>query len=150
MAEFEFKCPQCDESIEADDSMCGEVAECPSCGKGIVVPRNPPDQQSSSVRLRPVKRDAPPSTEVISMPHRMTEFERMAEKEAERRREERLHKTMLMFIKVAIALVALGGGFFWWNKTKTEERAAEQVAEREESERKLRLIEEEKKRKTLQ
>lgn len=39
MAQFEFRCPQCGESIEADDSFSGQVAECPFCGKGIVVPR---------------------------------------------------------------------------------------------------------------
>jgi DNA-directed RNA polymerase subunit RPC12/RpoP len=37
MAQFEFKCPQCGESIEADDSLSGQAVECPYCGKGIVV-----------------------------------------------------------------------------------------------------------------
>ena len=40
MAEFEFNCPQCGLTIEADESLCGQVAECPHCGKGIVVPSN--------------------------------------------------------------------------------------------------------------
>lgn len=144
MAKFDFKCPQCGESIEADDSFRGQVAECPSCGKGIVVPHADAATRYQS-RLRPVTRVLPPVT--TSTPNRVTEFERMAEKEAERRRKDRLHKTMLMFIKVVIALVALGGGFIWWNKMKTEERVAKQAAEREESERKLRLIEEEKEKK---
>ena len=39
MAEFEFNCPQCGQTIEADESLRGQVAECPHCGKGIVVPR---------------------------------------------------------------------------------------------------------------
>ena len=41
MAKFDFKCPQCGESIEADDFFRGEVAECPLCRKGIVIPRAP-------------------------------------------------------------------------------------------------------------
>ena len=39
MAEFEFNCPQCGQTIEADESLRGQVAECPHCGKEIVVPR---------------------------------------------------------------------------------------------------------------
>lgn len=36
---FEFKCPQCGQMVEADESFRGQVAQCPHCGKGIVVPR---------------------------------------------------------------------------------------------------------------
>jgi len=36
---IEFNCPQCGQSVEADESACGHVAACPHCGKGIVVPR---------------------------------------------------------------------------------------------------------------
>jgi len=39
MAEFKFNCPQCGQTIEADESFRGQTAECPYCGKGIVVPR---------------------------------------------------------------------------------------------------------------
>ena len=38
MAEFKFNCPQCNQKIEADESLRGQVAVCPTCGKGIVVP----------------------------------------------------------------------------------------------------------------
>lgn len=38
MAEFKFNCPQCGQEIEADESARGQVAECPHCEKGIVVP----------------------------------------------------------------------------------------------------------------
>ena len=37
---FEFKCPQCGQMVEADETYRGQVAECPHCGKGIVVPRD--------------------------------------------------------------------------------------------------------------
>lgn len=38
MAEFQFRCPQCQKTVSTDDSYKGQVAECPFCGKGIVVP----------------------------------------------------------------------------------------------------------------
>ena len=37
---MEFKCPQCGQMVEADESARGQVAACPHCGKGIIVPRN--------------------------------------------------------------------------------------------------------------
>lgn len=56
MAQFDFNCPLCGEKIGADNSLRGQVVECPSCGKGIVVPRTtaPTD---AKVRLRPIRRD---------------------------------------------------------------------------------------------
>ena len=39
MFQFKFTCPQCHHEVMADESMCGSVAECPFCAKGIVVPR---------------------------------------------------------------------------------------------------------------
>ena len=38
MAEFQFKCPQCGQTVETEEYCRGQVAECPYCGKGIVVP----------------------------------------------------------------------------------------------------------------
>ena len=38
MAEFQFKCPQCGQVIEADESFRGQVAPCPFCEKNIVIP----------------------------------------------------------------------------------------------------------------
>ena len=40
MMNFEFKCPQCGQMVEADEAYRGQVAECPHCGKGIVIPCN--------------------------------------------------------------------------------------------------------------
>ena len=37
---MEFKCPQCGQMVEAEESARGQVAACPHCGKGIIVPRN--------------------------------------------------------------------------------------------------------------
>ena len=39
---IEFKCPQCGKSVECDETFRGQVAECPYCGKGIVIPRETP------------------------------------------------------------------------------------------------------------
>ncbi len=39
MATFKFNCPQCGQAVETDEDNRGQVAECPHCGKGIVVPR---------------------------------------------------------------------------------------------------------------
>ena len=36
---FEFRCPQCGLTVETDEANRGQVAACPHCGKGIVVPR---------------------------------------------------------------------------------------------------------------
>ena len=58
MAQFEFKCPQCGYTIEAEDSIRGQVAECPHCGKGIVVPRNAAADSRPKVKLHPVNREA--------------------------------------------------------------------------------------------
>lgn len=38
MAEFQFKCPQCGQVIEADESFCGQEAPCPFCEKNILIP----------------------------------------------------------------------------------------------------------------
>lgn len=42
MATFKFNCPQCGQAVETDEDNRGHVAECPHCGKGIVVPRGAP------------------------------------------------------------------------------------------------------------
>ena len=39
---FKFKCPQCGQEIEADESFRGQVAPCPFCEKNIVIPKAKP------------------------------------------------------------------------------------------------------------
>lgn len=65
MAHIKFNCPQCGQKIEADDSVCGKVAECPLCGKGIVIPRT-----TTSVSALP-----PPKTTKVNCPYCETEYE---------------------------------------------------------------------------
>ena len=40
MAEFKFNCPQCGQIVEADETFRGQSAECPYCGKGVLIPTN--------------------------------------------------------------------------------------------------------------
>lgn len=65
MAEFIFACQQCGEKLQVDDSLAGQVVECPTCKKGIVVPK-----KSSSYRnlaeLAKVKLDKRPDESVRS------------------------------------------------------------------------------------
>ena len=60
MAQFYFKCQQCGETVVVDDSLCGQVLECPSCGAKMAVPRSvtSPD---AKVRLRSIHREDPMS-----------------------------------------------------------------------------------------
>ena len=46
MAEFKFNCPRCWQAIEADESLRGQVAECPHCRQAIVVPRVVPKENT--------------------------------------------------------------------------------------------------------
>ena len=38
MSQFEFKCPQCNHGVTADETLRGEIARCPICKRRIVVP----------------------------------------------------------------------------------------------------------------
>lgn len=144
MAQFEFKCPQCGETIEADDTFRGQVAECPSCGKGIVIPRTGGVPKSPSTkRLRPVP--PPPASNPLPMTEspQMRQYRQMVEEEVARRqaesecrRREKTHETLMTLVKgVAVVLLlaaASGVGLSLWNRAKNAERArqeAEQQAE---------------------
>ena len=59
MAEFKFSCPQCGQQIEADESFRGQTAECPYCGRGVVIPTIKP-VASVSGALAPQKSQAIP------------------------------------------------------------------------------------------
>ena len=130
MEQFEFKCPQCGQPVKANDTMRGMVAECPHCEKGIVVPQTQgAAQQGSFVRLHPVRHELPqanPPQESM----RVTEFERMAKREAERRekervreterrKKERVHTTLMLLLKMAAVVIVAIVGFLIWKDYKT-------------------------------
>ena len=138
MVEFEFKCPQCGETVIADETLCGQVQLCPNCEKGIVVPRNIPKTQSidveykadvtanCQVKLKPIKRQ----TENTSIPQsddgrRLSEFERMCIREQERRIREKRQTLLITSIKatVVVILICTVGvfAFSWWQQRKQEE-----------------------------
>ena len=131
MVEFEFKCPQCGETVIADETLCGQVQLCPNCEKGIVVPRNIPKTQSidveykadvtanCQVKLKPIKRQ----TENTPIPQsddgqRLSEFERMCIREQERRIREKRQTLLITSIKatVVVILICTVGvfAFSWW------------------------------------
>lgn len=131
MAQFNFKCPQCGEMVEADDSLCGMVAECPSCGKGIVVPRS-----SRSVgRTGGLKHIRPVSGGVEDDAPRMTQYQQMVQAELENRRKANRYEAVTAVVKglavVFVVLALVGVGLSVWNKkeVKAREQMAAQQAE---------------------
>ncbi len=131
MAQFNFKCPQCGEMVEADDSLCGMVAECPSCGKGIVVPRS----SRSAGRTGGLKRVCPVSGGVEDDAPRMTQYQQMVQAELENRRKANRYEAVTAVVKglavVFVVLALVGVGLSVWNKkeAKAREQMAAQQAE---------------------
>lgn len=39
MANFTFNCPECDQTLEAQDEWRGQQTQCPSCGTNIEIPK---------------------------------------------------------------------------------------------------------------
>lgn len=138
MAQFEFKCPHCRESIEADDSFRGQVVECPSCGKGIVVPSaaaGVPRTLHNRPRGIPVTAPTMPSPDDT---RHMSHYEQMMAQGAEERRREKMHGLLKIIVGVIFACIVGVFGFMMWNKVKSTERQqslAQQEAERQEAER---------------
>lgn len=148
MAKFSFKCPQCNETVDADDSFRGQVAECPYCNKGIVVPRSIMVRPTSSAKLPHVNGDLPPIPQPNHAGH-INGLERKLAWEAERRQQKQRHETVMRIITVVIVIAFLAGGLIWWNKIKMNELAlqrAKLAAEQAEAERKDRIAQEEKER----
>ena len=68
MANFDFTCPQCGVLIEVEESLRGLVLECPSCGKGVVVPPKP--------QLKPVaQQDKQEDLNAVAIRRRLAEQE---------------------------------------------------------------------------
>lgn len=76
---MEFKCPQCGQMVEADESYAGQVAQCPHCGKGIVVPRGKPKAQvRRSVSTGVCNRESHSPFDVSGTSHVVTQDDSMA------------------------------------------------------------------------
>ncbi|MCF7837980.1 MAG: hypothetical protein K9N49_05060 [Candidatus Marinimicrobia bacterium] len=54
MADYQFNCPHCQQSLEAPEEMLGQTIECPSCNKSIQLP-----DPEATVPERPPARPEP-------------------------------------------------------------------------------------------
>ncbi|MBO7687365.1 MAG: hypothetical protein J6V72_13320 [Kiritimatiellae bacterium] len=152
MATFDFTCPQCGVTIEAEDSYRGMVLECPSCGKGIVVPRTGgvPRPKLKHVTQQEKQEDL----NAVAIRRRLAEQEEAAA--AERVKElafaakARKQRMLSALVKIVIAVVLVGAAAFGisvWRRHKAEqERVREEERQRMEAERKEREAEWQKKR----
>ena len=139
MAKFDFTCPQCGVSVEADDSYRGMVLECPSCGKGIVVPRvgGVPQPKLKHVTQQEKQEDL----NALAIRRRLEEQE--AEESAALAKEQafaariRKQRMVSVAVKCAIAAVVLGAAAFGisvWRRNKAErERVHEEERQRVEA-----------------
>lgn len=154
MGQLEFKCPQCGQNIEANDALRGQVAECPSCGKGIVIPRinNVTSPQSKSIIASHVQAPKPTLKPQLSnvqttgaVPRAQTHYESMMEAEALRRRKEKSLDFVMFLVKAiaAVLFVCIAG---WvvnttWKKMKDAERQSLNIEREEEFNRKIKEME---------
>ena len=141
MATFDFTCPQCGVSIEAEESYRGMVLECPSCGKGIVVPRTGgvPRPKLKHVAQQQEKQE---DLNAVAIRRRLAEQE--AEAAAEQAKERafaakaRKQRMLSALVKIVIAVVLVGAAAFGisvWRRNKAEqERVREEARQRMEAE----------------
>ena len=121
MANFDFTCPQCGVLIEADESLRGLVLECPSCGKGIVVPPKP--------QLKPVEQqDRQEDLNAVAIRRRLAEQEAeeaaALAKEQARAAKIRRQELVSMAVKGILALVVVGAvacGVMAWRRHQAEQ-----------------------------
>ena len=136
MANIDFTCPQCGVTVEADDSYRGMVLECPSCGKGIVVPRG---ASAPRPKLKHVtQQEKQEDLNAVAIRRRLAEqeAEEAASSAKERAHAAKIRKQRMVSaaVKSVIALVLLGAAAFgvsvWRRRTaEREEERQRQEAE---------------------
>lgn len=139
MAKFEFTCPHCKVDIEADDSYRGLVLECPSCGKGIVVPREEP---ASRPKLKPLtQQDTQKDLNAVAIRRRLAEKEEEeAAEEAKRQAiaaQMRKQRMLSMAVRFVISIVLIGAmayGVMVWRRHKAEQQRVQEEARRRQDE----------------
>ena len=121
MANFDFTCPQCGVLIEVEESLRGLVLECPSCGKGVVVPPKP--------QLKPVaQQDKQEDLNAVAIRRRLAEQEAeeaavLARKQARAAKIQR-QQLVSMVVKFVFALVVVGAvacGVMAWRRHRAEQ-----------------------------
>jgi DNA-directed RNA polymerase subunit RPC12/RpoP len=77
MKDFKFSCPHCGQHIEADESMAGMAAACPTCSRQLVVPQPqpaiPPKIAQSPPAVPPVIVAQPPPVPARQYAHYIIE-----------------------------------------------------------------------------
>ncbi len=158
MAQIEFNCPHCGAVVNAEESMRGQVAECPSCAKGIVIPRaaSPAPQGKSIVVEKAASgilptQDPPASPHLVeaqrsgAVPRAQTHYESMMETEAKRRRKEKMLDALLFVVKTIAAIVFICVAAWVTKTTWAKMKNAEQqqiLSEREaDAERRIKQLE---------
>ena len=147
MAQFQFTCPHCKVDVEADDSYRGMVLECPSCGRGIVVPR---DASAGRPKLKPVtKQDTHEDINAAAIRRRLAEKEEEEAAEEARRQavEAQIRKQRMqsMVVKLVISIVLIGamayGVLTWRHHRAEQQRAQEEARQKQEEEHALEVKE---------
>ena len=138
MANFDFTCPQCGVTVEADDSYRGMVLECPSCGKGIVVPRGP----ALRPKLKPVTQlEKQEDLNAAAIRRRLAEQE--AEEAATSAKERafaakiRKQRTVSAVVKSIIVLLLVGAAAFGVSVWRRHTAELEEERRRQETEAEL-------------
>ncbi len=139
MANFDFTCPQCGVTVEADDSYRGMVLECPSCGKGIVVPRGTPALRP---KLKPVtQQEKQEDLNAAAIRRRLAEQE--AEEAATSAKERafaakiRKQRMMSAVVKSIIVLLLVGAAAFGVSVWRRHTAELEEERRRQETEAEL-------------
>ena len=136
MASFDFTCPQCGVTVEADDSYRGMVLECPSCGRGIVVPRAAPAPRH---KLKPVtQQEKQEDLNAVAIRRRLAEQE--AEEAATSAKERafaakaRKQRMVSVVVKSVLALVLVGAAAFGVSVWRRHAAEREEERRRQEAE----------------
>ena len=141
IAEFLFKCPQCGQTVECDDELRGMVAECPHCGKGIVVPRgeqtpSTTEQHSSNMlgsqmnkRFNGLRSASRTRGEQVPLPSRFVDPPNTDSPDTPSKRHGTLRKTAIILCSVAGAVIIAGvasyGGYLYFGDAPRLERGIE-------------------------
>ncbi len=118
MAEFQFTCPQCGESVEADETMRGMVASCPNCDTEIVIPRTVLKPGLTGNKTQGVARNTSCDPNFLAIQRKIEEDEETARNAAERiaqtRKMNLKREALTKSVYALIGVVICTAGLLWW------------------------------------